>query len=85
MVEIKRRLALPEDRFATPLEIGRLIALVDSLCIGALNAVQSEAVRQLRAGIAALAERENTPQVVNVLFPEEISRTGESSLPEKAL
>jgi len=30
-----------------PLEIGRLIALVDSLCIGALNAVQSEAVRQL--------------------------------------
>lgn len=50
---------MPEDRIAAPLEIGQLIALVDSLRTGALNTAQSEIVRQLRAGMVALAEREN--------------------------
>jgi integrase/recombinase XerD len=67
MAEIERRLVLPEDRIAAPLEIGQLIALVDSLRAGALNATQSEAVRQLRAGMVALAEREKASQVINVL------------------
>lgn len=67
MAEIERRLALPEDRLAAPLEIGQLIALVDSLRTGALNAVQSEAVRTLRAGMVALAERESAAQAINVL------------------
>ena len=85
MAEIERRLALPEDRIAAPLAIGQLIALVDSLRTGALNAVQSEAVRQLRAGIVALAERESAAQVVNVLSSDENSLVGESSQAKNAL
>ena len=48
--------ALPEDQFAAPPEAGQLIALVDSLHLGTLNPAQCEIVRQLRSGIAALAE-----------------------------
>jgi hypothetical protein len=85
MAVIERRLALPEDRIAAPLEIGQLIALVDSLRTGALNAAQSEAVRQLRAGIAALAEREVVAQVVKVPSSDENSLTEESSLAKNAI
>jgi len=85
MAEIERRQALPEDRRAAPLEIGQLIALVDSLRAGALNASQNEAVRQLRAGIVALAEREKLDQVVKVPPSGENYLTGESSLANNAI
>jgi hypothetical protein len=85
MAEIERRLALPEDRISAPLALGQLIALVDSLRTGALNAVQSEAVRQLRAGIAALAEREKLDLVVKVPSSDENSLTEESSLVKNAI
>jgi integrase len=67
MALIEQRLALPEDRIAASPQIGQLIALLDSLRSGTLNASQCEAVRQLRAGILAFAERED--QVVKVLPP----------------
>ena len=68
MALIERRLALPEDEFAAPPEAGQLIALVDSLHLGTLNPAQCEIVRQLRSGIAALAEEKETSiQDVKVL------------------
>jgi len=85
MVSIEQRLSLPEDRLAAPPEVGQLIALVDSLRAGALNAVQSEAVRQLRAGMMALAERENATKVVNIPHSDENSLTGGLSQPKNAL
>ena len=42
------------------------LALVDSLHEGTLNEAQAETVRQLRAGILALTERESTIQDVKV-------------------
>ncbi len=68
---VEKRLALPEDQLSTPPPLGQLIALVDSLHTGALNTSQSEAVRQLRAGLLALAEPENALQDVKVLLPSE--------------
>ena len=67
MAVVESRLSLPEDRLAAPPQFGRLIALLDSLRSGTLNAAQREALRQLRAGILAIAERED--QVVKVLPP----------------
>jgi len=67
MAVVESRLSLPEDRLAVPPQIGQLIALLDSLRSGTLNASQSAALRQLRAGILAFAEREH--QDVNVLPP----------------
>ncbi len=58
----------PSARQATLGEIsaGQLLALVDSLREGALNAAQVEVVRQLRTGILALAEQQNAIQDVKV-------------------
>jgi site-specific recombinase XerD len=67
MALIERRLVLPEDRIAAPPQIGQLIALLDSLRSGTLNASQSAALRQLRAGILAFAKHED--QVIKVLPP----------------
>ncbi len=69
MASIEQRLALPEDRLAAPPAVGQLIALLDSLRSGTLNTSQSEAVRQLRAGLLALAERENVIWDVKVHPP----------------
>jgi len=69
MASIEQRLALPEDRLAGPPAVGQLIALLDSLRSGTLNTSQCEAVRQLRAGLLALAERENVFRDVKVLPP----------------
>jgi site-specific recombinase XerD len=68
MAVVERQLALPEDCLSQPLGIGQLLALVDSLREGTLNASQIEAVRVLRAGIQALAEKEegNRMKVVKV-------------------
>ena len=60
MVFTERQLALPEDRIAKPPPIGQMIALADSLQTGTLNAVQLETVRSLRAGLMALAERDES-------------------------
>jgi site-specific recombinase XerD len=56
---IEHHMHLPEDAFAEPPGTGQLLALVDSLREGTLNQAQAEAVRQLRAGILALSEKEN--------------------------
>jgi integrase/recombinase XerD len=85
MAGIEQRLALPEDRLSAPPALGQLIALVDSLRTGALNAAQTEAVRQLRIGIEALAAIENDAQVVNVPSCEENSLIEESSLTKNAI
>jgi hypothetical protein len=66
MAVIERRLSLPEDTRGEPPCIGQLLALVDSLREGTLNETQTEAVRQLRAGIMALTERESNIQDVKV-------------------
>jgi hypothetical protein len=46
--------------------MGQLLALIDSLREGTLNEAQTETIRQLRAGILALAEREISIQDVKV-------------------
>jgi integrase len=69
MALVERRLALPEDALAEPPGTGQLLALIDSLREGTLNQDQAETVRRLRAGILALAERENAIQDVKVLAP----------------
>jgi integrase len=66
MAGVESRLAMPEDRLAQPPGIGQLIALVDALREGTLNEAQMEAVRTLRAGLAALAEREASMEYVKV-------------------
>lgn len=70
MASIERRLAMPEDRLAEPLGVGQLLALVDSLRDGLLNQKQVETVRQLRIGLAALAEKEGVMENVKVQSPE---------------
>ena len=85
MAGIEQRLALPEDRISVPPALGQLIALVDSLRTGALNAAQNEAVRQLRAGITALATKESNPPDVNVPSCDENSLIEESSLSKNAI
>jgi integrase len=57
MLQVEHQMALPEDAAAEPLTSGKLLALVDTLRNGTLNETQQEAVRVLRAGIVALAER----------------------------
>jgi hypothetical protein len=54
MATVERYLALPEDDAAPPPDPAQLLALVDALREGTLNAAQSEMVRALRAGILAL-------------------------------
>jgi hypothetical protein len=66
MALVERRMALPEDAFAEPPGTGQLLALVDSLREGTMNQAQTETIRQLRAGILALAERERIIQDVKV-------------------
>ena len=85
MVGIEQRLGMPEDRIAAPLEIGQLIALVDSLRTGALNASQNEAVRQLRAGMVALAEKGGAAEAVNVLPFNQEQPAGGSSQGQNAV
>jgi integrase len=63
---VERQMALPEDRLASPLGIGQLVALVDSLRDGTLNPDQLETVQQLRNGILALAVYENAIKDVKV-------------------
>jgi hypothetical protein len=69
MALVERRMALPEDALAEPPGMGQLLALVDSLHEGTLNQAQTETIRQLRAGILALAERESIIQDVKVPSP----------------
>ena len=69
MAVIERQLALPEDRLSQPPGIGQLLALVDSLRGGTLNKSQIEAVRVLRAGIQALAEKEDGSSMKDVKVP----------------
>ncbi len=66
MALVERCMALPEDARAEPPGVGQLLALVDSLHEGTLNEAQTETIRQLRAGILALAERESIIQDVKV-------------------
>ena len=61
MAQIERQMSLPEDAYAEPPSSGQLLALVDSLRSGTLNDSQQETVRALRAGLAALAERQSAP------------------------
>lgn len=68
---IERRLALPEDALAPAPGAGQLLAMVDSLHEGTLNQAQAETIRQLRAGILALAEGQNNIHDVKVLTPED--------------
>ncbi|MDD5760079.1 MAG: hypothetical protein PHI06_13470 [Desulfobulbaceae bacterium] len=58
MATVERRLALPEDQLSQPPGIGQLVAMVDALHQGTLNASQSDLVQQLRKGLIMLAERE---------------------------
>jgi len=66
MALVDRRMALFEDAQVEPPGAGQLLALVDSLREGTLNQVQTEMIRQLRAGILALAERGSNIQDVKV-------------------
>jgi integrase len=66
MAVVERRMALPEDALSEPPGMGQLLALIDSLREGTLNQAQTETIRQLRAGILALAEKESTIQDVKV-------------------
>jgi hypothetical protein len=67
MVEVERKLALPEDRLSPPPSIGELIAMVDSLRQGTLNASQTVLLQRLRNGLMSFAEQENRMEDVNVL------------------
>jgi site-specific recombinase XerD len=67
MAEVERRLALPEDRLTVKPGIGQLLALVDGLRQGTLNAKQVELVQQLRDGLIDLAEQEIHMEAVKVL------------------
>jgi Phage integrase family len=67
MVEVERKLALPEDRLSPPQSIGELIAMVDSLRQGTLNASQTVLLQRLRNGLMSFAEQENRMEDVNVL------------------
>lgn len=64
MAVVERRMALPDDTLAEPPGAGQHLALVDSLRQGTFNEAHGEKMRQLRAGILALAEREGTIQDV---------------------
>jgi integrase len=66
MQAIEKRLALPEDRLSQPPGIGQLLAMVDALRQGTLNASQTDLVQQLRNGLTALAEHENHMEDVKV-------------------
>ncbi len=58
MAQVEGRFALPEDQLAEPPSYGQLLALLDGLRRGTLSRPQAETVQTLRAGLAALAERE---------------------------
>jgi len=59
MGEIERRLAVPDDtETPPPPEPGQLLALVDALREGTLNAQQQETVYALRTAILSLGERQ---------------------------
>ena len=68
MVEVERRLALPEDWLSQPPGIGELIAMVNSLRQGTLNASQTDLLQKLRNGLKSFAEQENHMGDVNVLL-----------------
>lgn len=69
MHEVEHRLALPEDQRSQPPCIGELLAMVDALRQGTLNASQAELVQSLHTGLAALAERDNHMKDVKVQPP----------------
>ena len=56
MATVERYLALPEDDAAPPPDPAQLLALVDSLREGTLNAAQVETLRALRAGLTLLVK-----------------------------
>jgi hypothetical protein len=66
MSGVEKRLALPEDRISQPASIGQLLAVVDAIRQGTLNESQVNLIQQLRAGLIALAERENHIEDVKV-------------------
>lgn len=59
-------IALPEDRLDAPPNIGKLLVIVDLLRENMLSEAQTETIRQLRAGILALAEQKSAIQYVKV-------------------
>lgn len=67
MSGVERRLALPEDRLSQPASIGQLLAMVDAIRQGTLNATQIDLVQQLQSGLMALVENENHMKDVKVL------------------
>ena len=48
MSGVEKRLALPEDKLSQPASIGQLLAMVDAIRQGTLNATQIDLVQQLR-------------------------------------
>jgi hypothetical protein len=57
MATVERYFVLPEDDAAPPPDPAQLLALVDSLREGTLNATQVETVRALRTGLRNLLDR----------------------------
>jgi integrase len=56
MAQVEKHLAVAEDRVSEPPSTGELLALVDALRGGTLNATQVETAQALRAGLLAWAE-----------------------------
>ncbi len=67
MSEVEKRLALPEDRLSQPVGVGELLALVDALRQGTLNAAQMGLIQQLRSGLLELADKQISMEAVKVL------------------
>jgi hypothetical protein len=64
MMQVEKYLSGPENANAAPPSSAELVALVDSLRGGTLNEVQLEKLHLLRAGILALAERNENMELV---------------------
>jgi site-specific recombinase XerD len=64
MLQVEKHLTGPENANPAPPSPAELVALVDSLRGGTLNESQIEKLHLLRAGILALAEREQSIQLV---------------------
>jgi len=66
MLQVEQHLSGPENSAVSALSPAELLALVDSLRAGTLNATQVETVHTLRAGILALAEQATGQAQINV-------------------
>jgi site-specific recombinase XerD len=64
MMQVEKHLTGPENANCAPPSPAELVALVDSLRGGTLNEVQLEKLHLLRAGILALAERNENMELV---------------------